>query len=348
MRANSVGFAVALLLLAGAAPQAEPRGQTQAQSPGKVQAPAKRSSGPAPAGQNGSAEVPDGRFELTVDNIMRGSDLVGYPPTGLRWAGDSQQLYFDWRKPAEDKASTYAVSRSGGVPRKLSDDEVKNIPPATGGRWDKARRRVLFVDGGDVVMVDAISGIRRQITKTTGAESNPRWARNDTHVTWTREGNLFIAPIDGSGSALLTQLTDVAPRRPEPRLTDSQRFLRDEEEKLIDFVEKQKAEKKKTEDEQKKNRLPTFELQERQTAADLMLSPDDTHVFIVIAERAVGVKPTIVPNYITETGLYRGHSGAVQRRRHAGPPAARRAEPQDRQERPRRWQLRARAPGHRG
>ncbi len=254
---------------------------------------------------------------------MRGSDLVGYPPTGLRWAGDSQQLYFDWRKPAEDKASTYAVSRSGGVPRKLSDDEVKNIPPATGGRWDKARRRVLFVDGGDVVMVDAMSGIRRQITKTTGAESNPRWARNDTHVTWTREGNLFIAPIDGSGPALLTQLTDVAPRRPEPRLTDSQRFLRDEEEKLIDFVEKQKAEKKKTEDEQKKNRLPTFELQERQTAADLMLSPDDTHVFIVIAERAVGVKPTIVPNYITETAYTedipaRSNVGDTQDRRLLG------------------------------
>ena len=87
-------------------------------------------------------------------------------------------------------------------------------------------------------------------------------------------------------SPLLTQLTDVAPRRPEPRLTDSQRFIRDEEEKLIDFVEKQKAEKKKAEDEQKKNRLPQFELQERQTAADLMLSPDDTHVFIVVAERA--------------------------------------------------------------
>ena len=33
-----------------------------------------------------------------------------------------------------------------------------------------------------------------------------------------------------------------------------------------------------------------------------MLSPDDTHVFVVIAERAVGVKPTIVPNYVTETG----------------------------------------------
>ena len=182
---------------------------------------------------------------------------------------------------------------------------------------------MLFVDGGDIVLVDATSGVRRQITKTSGAESNPRWARNDTHVTWTREGNLYIAPIDGGASPLLTQLTDVAPRRPEPRLTDSQRFLRDEEEKLIDFVEKQKAEKKKAEDEQKKNRLPTFELQDRQTAVDLMLSPDDTHVFIVVAERAVGVKPTIVPNYVTETGYTedipgRSNVGDTQDRRLLG------------------------------
>ena len=272
MRANSVGFAAVLLLAVSPTLQAQ------------------RSAAPA------------ARFELTVDSIMRGSDLVGYPPTGLRWSADSQNLYFEWRQISEDKASTYVVGRTGGAPRRLGDDEAKKVAPATGGRWDKARRRVLFVDGGDIVMVDAVAGTRRQITRTTGGESNPRWARNDTHVTWTREGNLFIAPLDGGGHELLTQLTDVSPRRPEPRLTDSQRFIRDEEEKLIDFIEKQKADKKKAEDEQKKGRLPNFELQDRQTAADLMLSPDGTHVFIVVAERAVGMKPTIVPNYVTETG----------------------------------------------
>ena len=286
MRPNSVGFAAALLLML---PMAAPVPLAQ------------RASGLA-APSSGSSEPANGRLELTVDSIMRGPDLVGYPPTGLRWAADSQKLYFDWRKPGEDKAHPYVVERTGGSPRKLSEDEAKSIPPSSGGRWDKARRRVVFVDGGDIVMVDAVAGVRRQLTKTAGAESNPRWARSDTHVAWTRDGNLFIAPVDPGASTLLTQLTDVAPRRPEPRLTDSQRFIRDEEEKLIDFVEKQKAEKKKTEDEQKKERPPSLELQERQSAVDLMLSPDDTHVFVVIAERAVGVKPTIVPNYITETG----------------------------------------------
>ncbi len=60
------------------------------------------------------AAKPDSKFALTVDSIMRGPDLVGYAPDGLRWSADSQKLYFDWRKPGEDEASTYVVGRDGG------------------------------------------------------------------------------------------------------------------------------------------------------------------------------------------------------------------------------------------
>ena len=240
-------------------------------------------------------------FELTVDSIMRGPKLVGYAPTSLRWSADSQKLYFEWRKPDDDEASTYVVGRDGGAPRKLSDDEEKTAPPAS-GRWDKAHRRVLFVDGGDIVLVDSQSGTRRQITRTTGNESNPRWARNDTHITYVRDGNLFVVPVEGMGPALITQLTDVGPRRQEPRLTDSQRFIKEEEEKLIDYIRQQNEQRKKREDEQKKEALPKFELQERQSASDLMLSPDDVHVFVLVTERAASAKSTIVPNYVTTTG----------------------------------------------
>jgi len=241
------------------------------------------------------------RFELTVDSIMRGPDLVGYPPTGLRWSADSQKLFFDWRKPGETESSVYAVGREGGEPRKLSDDDVKTIPTAS-GRWDKAHRRVLFVDGGDVVLVDSMRGTRRWITRTTGAESSPRWARNDTQVTYLRDGNLFIVPLESAAGDIVIQLTDVAPKKTDPRLTDSQKFLRDEEERLIEHVRTQKEQKKKDDEKAKKDKLPTFELQDRQTATDLVLSPDDIHVFIVVSERPTSAKTTIVPNYVTETG----------------------------------------------
>jgi dipeptidyl aminopeptidase/acylaminoacyl peptidase len=247
------------------------------------------------------ATAPAASFDLTVDSIMRGPDLVGWPPTGLRWSADSQKLFFEWRKPGEKESSTYVVGRDGGEPRKLTGDEVKAAPPAT-GRWDEAHRRVLFVDDGDVVLVDGTTGTRRQITRTTGNESNARWARHDTQITYVRDGNLFIVPVDGGGPALVTQLTDVGPKKADPKLTDSQKFIRDEEEKLIEYLRDQKADKKRIEDKEKKDKLPVFELQERQSVADLMLAPDDTHVFLLVSERPVGSKNTIVPNYVTESG----------------------------------------------
>lgn len=96
--------------------------------------------GPATAtipAQNRPQPKAAGSFPLTVDSIMRGSDLVGWSPTALRWPADSQTLYFDWRLPGEDESATYVVGRDGGQPRKLSDAGAKNVPPAN-GRWDKA------------------------------------------------------------------------------------------------------------------------------------------------------------------------------------------------------------------
>ncbi|HET9317573.1 MAG TPA: hypothetical protein VFQ51_18415, partial [Vicinamibacteria bacterium] len=82
-------------------------------------------------------------FAMTVDSIMRGPELVGYPPTGLRWSGDSKDLFFEWRTPGEDEAATWVVSRSGGEPQRLTDEERRQAPAAD-CRWDEARRRCLF------------------------------------------------------------------------------------------------------------------------------------------------------------------------------------------------------------
>src|SRR6266480_3546880 len=125
--------------------------------------------GAVPLFQSDTAKKGYGPFSLTVDSIMRGPKLVGYPPTGLRWSGDSSRLYFEWRRPGDEKASTWVVGRDGGELKKLTDAERRNAPPVSGA-WDKAHRRVLFVDQGDIVLLDSVSGMRRNITRTTGNE----------------------------------------------------------------------------------------------------------------------------------------------------------------------------------
>jgi hypothetical protein len=201
--------------------------------------------GQAPAG---SQNAPRGLtpFPLTVDSIMRGPELVGNPPNNLRWSGDSKELYFEWLMPKEDQPATWVVSRDGGAPRRLTDEERQQAP-LTAGQWDAARRRILGVDRGDIVIIDTVARRRIAVTRTTGSESNPRWARGESHVTFVRDNNLFIVPVQDVEGGMLVQLTDTAPRRPDPRLTDSQKFLKEEEAKLLDWVEQEVARRQRRE-----------------------------------------------------------------------------------------------------
>src|SRR5438876_7256132 len=80
-----------------------------------------------------AASAGETEFSLTIDNIMRGPNLVGYEPTQIRWAGDNSKVYFQWKKASDAIAApldSYVVSRDGTGLRKLTDDEARLAPPA--------------------------------------------------------------------------------------------------------------------------------------------------------------------------------------------------------------------------
>jgi dipeptidyl aminopeptidase/acylaminoacyl peptidase len=247
----------------------------------------------------GSAQPSAARFELTIDSIMRGPALVGYPPSDLRWSGDSKELYFEWRTHGEDVPATWVVGRDGGEPRRLSDEE-RLTAPLTNGSWDASRRRILGVDRGDIVVIDTVARTRVDVTRTTGSESSPRWARGGTHVTFVRDNNLFIVPVQGESTGTLVQLTDIAPKRNEPRLTDSQRTLRGEEKRLLEWVEQEAERRKRREAREQARALPKFELAERQTIADAALSGDETYAYLIVSERGQA-RRTQVPRFVSES-----------------------------------------------
>lgn len=255
--------------------------------------------GVALSAQTPAQSTTSARFQLTVDSIMRGPALVGYPPSDPRWSGDSKELYFEWRLPGEDEAATWVVGRDGGQPRRLSDEERRSAPLAN-GTWDRERRRILGTDRGDVVVIDAVARKRIDVTRTTGAESAPRWARGGTHVTFIRENSVFIVPVDATATGTLVQLVDASARRNEQRPTESQRIARDEEKKLLDWVEQEAERRKRREERDRTRALPKFELAERQTITDAVLSADETYAYLVINERAQA-RTAQVPRYVSES-----------------------------------------------
>ena len=108
-------------------------------------------------------------FALTIENIMRGPGLYGYEPNAVRWAGDSQRIYFTWKQasdPIDKPNDTYVVNRDGSGLRKLSEDEARLAPPTAGGgrggpdapqqggSRTRDRKKMVYAADGDLFLYD--------------------------------------------------------------------------------------------------------------------------------------------------------------------------------------------------
>ena len=245
------------------------------------------------------------KFELTIDSIMRGPALVGYEPAGARWSQDGARVYFRWKQAGEPRLKemdTYVVNRDGANLRKLSEDEARNAPPAS-GELSKDKRWTVFADEGDVYLYEHARGARRPLTRTVEAETNPRFTRDGRGVYFTRQNNLYVLSLDGG---LLEQLTDIrvggGGGSGQPRGTASQEVLKREERALLGAV-RERAERRE-EQEAKRNareRRKPFNVPAGHNVSNLTLSPDGRFVVAVVNEPAPAAKQTIVPNYVTES-----------------------------------------------
>jgi dipeptidyl aminopeptidase/acylaminoacyl peptidase len=260
-------------------------------------------------------------FELTVDSIMRGPDLVGYTPTGVYWSQDGGRVYFRWKRAGERRlkeTDLYVVNADGAGLRKLSEEEARKAPPA-GGELSKDRRLTVFTEEGDVFLYEHERGARRQLTRTVEVESNAHFTRDQRSVYFTRASNLYVMSLDGGS---LEQLTDIRVPTPAPaatpaaasaggtgggaaaRASESQEFLRKEERHLLDVVREraeQREEQERRRRERDKERRKPFPLATGQTVTNLQLSPDGAYVVLTVADQTAG-KNAIVPNFIGDAG----------------------------------------------
>jgi dipeptidyl aminopeptidase/acylaminoacyl peptidase len=249
------------------------------------------------------------QFDLSIDNIMRGPGLYGWSPDDVRWAPDGQHVYFSWQlytDTLEHDRDTYVVNRDGSGLRKLSDEEKKDAPPAN-AQWTRDKHRAIYLEDGDVFLWD--SGKRRALTQTNDIESAPQFTFDENRVTFVRANNVFAIDL-ANGS--LTQLTNiVAPDDKGPNVTlwddaakkgtPSQEYIKGEERKLLDIVDRRA--KKREEDEAKRKRehpIKPFKLDKKQTVVNARLTPDSKYLVLVVNNESDKAKKTIVPNYITE------------------------------------------------
>jgi dipeptidyl aminopeptidase/acylaminoacyl peptidase len=71
---------------------------------------------------------PATRFALSVNSIMRGPALVGYPPSDLRWSGDSRDLYFVVFSSSNRSPEVFILPNGTGA-------EARQITTSTSPEW---------------------------------------------------------------------------------------------------------------------------------------------------------------------------------------------------------------------
>src|SRR5258706_5521037 len=198
--------------------------------------------------------------------------------------------------------SLNVVNRDGSGLRRLTDEEAKQAPPAT-GELSKDKTMTVFADEGDIFIYLHAGGTRRQITRTVDAETNPHFTFDQKHIYFTRLSNLYVMALDGG---MLDQLTDIrigaaATPSATPKGTDSQEYIKKEERQLLEAV-RERAEQREDQEKKRKERdkRKPFNLPAGQTV-NLAPSPDGKYVIAAINEPGTAAKNTIVPNYVTES-----------------------------------------------
>ena len=176
--------------------------------------------------------------------------------------------------------------------------------PTASSVYDRTRTRRLFERQGDLFVRDIRSGISRQLTNTVETETDAVFSGNEQRVVFRRSGtNLFSIDLK---TGTLTQLTDfrTGESPPAPKLTDEEKFLKQDQLRLSVVLSERKAKKDEGERISKADRFqhPKAVYLNGRQLTNQQASPDGTFVTYRLAKSAANAKSAQVPSYVTESG----------------------------------------------
>ncbi|MBA7614797.1 Tol-Pal system protein TolB [subsurface metagenome] len=259
------------------------------------------------------------KFELTIDNIMKGSELVGTPPSNIMWSVDGSKLYFRWQKPGEEKSELYAITPSELTPQKIDAEDLLKLPPVSSGasysrfsrfsygmniQFDREKKRALILRNGDISLLDVSTEKITQLTFTDERESNVNFTFDEEKISFTYQDNLFLLSLQDNS---LRQMTSFTKRTPPPaqKPDEAEKWYRDQQKELFqEFSQTRRGSGRMGMSSSfgGGSRRKPFFIKEDQFVFSINLSPDEKYATFMLSESLSEAKQTIVPNYVTRTG----------------------------------------------
>ncbi|MDQ3696421.1 MAG: prolyl oligopeptidase family serine peptidase [Gemmatimonadota bacterium] len=259
---------------------------------------------------NAPQQEPGEGFEFSIQNIMRGPELVGREPQRVRWTADSRWIYFSWLEPGADWRETPKPFRvravAGARPELVTDAHMDSVGPMLAPRRFSADRRLAAVEhDGDLYLVDVRRGSARRLTQTLAAERDPYFDADGRRVFFIRDNNVYSIEVDGG---LVRQLTDIRPG-PAPKEDSTraeQRTALEAQQRLLFESVRDRLRRDSITTAERKARealhvKPLYLLKDERVTA-LSVSPSGRALLVLTTLPTGEARTTEVPQYVTSSG----------------------------------------------
>ena len=240
---------------------------------------------------------------LTVEKIMRDPKWMGVSPSNILWDANSRSVYFNWNPQSAERDAGYSISISNKNPVKISDNDRRRLNRRQ-LIYSLDRSKILFERNGDLILQNSKSGRETILTQTVERESSPAFSKNGNKVFFQRGDNLYSISTTGGELIQLTNFTRTR-KKPENKPSSQDLWLKKDQLNTFEIVKKEEKDKKLDEDDRKlleAKRPKEVYLDERSSINYIRISPDETFITWRIIKQPEGLKSTVVPNYVTESG----------------------------------------------
>lgn len=244
---------------------------------------------------------------LTVEKIMRDPKWMGYSPSGLQWSADGNRLAFNWNPGTAESDSMYEVSKQSLQPRKLSKEERQDWLSDNSIQYNTPRTAYVYAKQGDIYYHVIKTKTTRRITNTVENETSAQFSFNNTAVVYRAGQNLFAWDIATGETKQLINVTANAggSRERGEKGSEQEEWLKNDQLQYFEVLRERKDRREKAQAAREANRPPVLRSIPLQgnILQNLSISPDGRFITYALYKAPTGVKSTIVPDYVTESGF---------------------------------------------
>ncbi len=239
--------------------------------------------------------------EITLPEIMKGEEFVGFLPEKISWSEDSKMIYFSWNPKSEILRSKYKVSKSGGEPEHVSLEEEKDLPGE--GVYSRDRKYKLFSKNGDIFLLYLKENCIMQITNTIDYEYQPVFSGDEKTITYRRGLNLFSWEIKYGATSQLTNFVKGSKKK-DVQKENYEEWIEQDELSLM-AVLKERDDRELLEEKRSellKPLRPGKIYLNGKSLSGIKISPDMKVVTFRLTKYPK-VRRTIVPDYVDKSGF---------------------------------------------